>query len=66
MSARVPTSRAYWNLRAEQVMDQVFDRETATAPSQPHLVPVDVAVHEPTPNQPNQASAAPPPLGCCR
>ena len=48
MSARVPTSRAYWNLRAEQVMDQVFDRETATAPSQPHLVPVDVAVHEPT------------------
>ena len=48
MSARVPTSRAYWNLRAEQVMDQVFDRGTVTAPSQPHLVPVDVAVHEPT------------------
>ena len=48
MSARVPTSRAYWNLRAEQVMDQVFDRETVTAPSQPHLVPVDVDVHEPT------------------
>ena len=48
MSARVPTSRAYWNLRAEQVMDQVFDHETVTAPSQPHLVPVDVDVHEPT------------------
>ena len=48
MSARVPTSRAYWNLRAEQVMDQVFDRGTAVASSQPHLVPVDVAVHEPT------------------
>ena len=48
MSARVPTSRAYWNLRAEQVMDQVFDRETASAPTQPHLVPVDVDVHEPT------------------
>ena len=48
MSARVPTSRAYWNLRAEQVMDNVFDRETVIAPSQPHLVPVDVAVHEPT------------------
>ena len=48
MSARVPTSRAYWNLRAEQVMDNVFDRETVTAPSQPHLVPVDVDVHEPT------------------
>ena len=45
MSARVPTSRAYWNLRAEQVMDNVFDRETVTAPNQPHLVPVDVAVH---------------------
>ena len=56
MSARVPTSRAYWNLRAEQVMDQVFDRETATAPSQPHLVPVDVAVHEPTtkPTEPSE------------
>ena len=48
MSARVPTSRAYWNLRAEQVMDQVFDRETVAAPPQPHLVPVDVDVHEPT------------------
>ena len=30
MSAQVPTSRAYWNLRAEQVMDNVFDRETVT------------------------------------
>jgi hypothetical protein len=31
-------------------MDNVFDRETVTAPSQPHLVPVDVDVdvHEPT------------------
>ena len=48
MPARVPTSRAYWNLRAEQVMDNVFDRETVTAPNQPHLVPVDVDVHEPT------------------
>ena len=47
MSARVPTSRAYWNLRAEQVMDNVFDRETVTSPNQPHPVPVDV--HEPTP-----------------
>ena len=48
MSARVPTSRAYWNLRAEQVMDQVFDRERVATPTQPHLVPVDVDVHEPT------------------
>ena len=56
MSARVPTSRAYWNLRAEQVMDNVFEREMATAPSQPHLVPVDVAVHEPTtkPTEPSE------------
>ena len=55
MPARVPTSRAYWNLRAEQVMDNVFDRETVTAPSQPHLVPVDVDVHEPTtkPSEPS-------------
>ena len=55
MSAWVPTSRAYWNLRAEQVMDNVFDRETVTAPNQPHLVPVDVAVHEPT-TKPTEAS----------
>ena len=56
MSARVPTSRAYWNLLAEQVMDNVFDRETVTAPSQPHLVPVDVDVHEPTtkPSEPSE------------
>ena len=56
MSARVPTSRAYWNVRAEQVMDNVFDRETVTAPSQPHLVPVDVDVHEPTtkPSEPSE------------
>ena len=56
MSARVPTSRAYWNLRAEQVMDNVFDRETVTAPSQAHLVPVDVDVHEPTtkPSEPRE------------
>ena len=56
MPARVPTSRAYWNLRAEQVMDNVFDRVTVTAPSQPHLVPVDVDVHEPTtkPSEPSE------------
>ena len=48
MPARVPPSRAYWNLRAEQVMDNVFDRGTATAPTQPGVVPVDVDVHEPT------------------
>jgi hypothetical protein len=37
-------------------MDNVFDRETVTAPSQPHLVPVDVDVHEPTtkPTEPSE------------
>ena len=55
MSARVPTSRAYWNLRAEQVMDNVFDRETVTTPTQPNVVPVDVDVHEPT-TKPTEAS----------
>ena len=56
MPARVPTSSAYWNLRAEQVMDNVFDRETVTAPTQPNVVPVDVDVHEPTtkPNEPSE------------
>ncbi|ABB36274.1 hypothetical protein [Synechococcus sp. CC9605] len=56
MPARVPTSRAYWNLRAEQVMDNVFDRGTATAPTQPGVVPVNVDVHEPTtkPSEPRE------------
>ena len=56
MPARVPTSRTYWNLRAEQVMDNVFDRETVTAQNQPHLEPVDVDVHEPTtkPTEPSE------------
>ena len=56
MSARVPISRAYWNLRAEQVMDNFFDRETITARNQPNVVPVDADVHEPTtkPTEPNE------------
>ena len=33
----------------------MFDRETVTVPSQPHLVPVDVDVHEPT-TQPSEPS----------
>ena len=36
-------------------MDNVFDRETVTAQNQPHLVPVDVNVHEPT-TKPTEAS----------
>ena len=55
MSARVPTSPDYWNLRAEQVIDNVFNHKTVTVPSQPDLVPVDVGVHEPT-TKPTEAS----------
>ena len=40
-------------------MDQVFERETATPPAQPHLVPVDVDVHEPAAAVPERRSAAP-------
>ncbi|MDC2984902.1 pilus assembly protein PilZ [bacterium] len=37
-------------------MDNVFDSETVTAPNQPHLVPVDVDVYEPTtkPTKPSE------------
>jgi hypothetical protein len=37
-------------------MDNVFDRGTATAPTQPGVVPVDVDVHEPTtkPSEPRE------------
>ena len=48
MATRLPTSSSYWTLRAEQVMDRVFDRETTISTRQPHLIPVDVDVHEPT------------------
>ena len=40
MASRLPTSRSYWTLRAEQVMDRVFDQQAAD------LVPVDVAVQD--------------------
>ena len=40
-------------------MDQVFDREAVATPTQPHLVPVDVDVHEPTADTPDQRSALP-------
>ena len=58
LAVRLPTSRAYWNLRAEQVMDKVFDQEALNSARPNHLVPVDVDVHEPPapvppPAQPN-------------
>ena len=58
LAVRLPTSRAYWNLRAEQVMDKVFDQEALNSARPNHLVPVDVDVHDPPapvppPAQPN-------------
>ena len=52
MTVRFPTSDAYWNLRAEQVMNKVF--ETPVFESR-DLEPVEVAVHE-------SAPVPPPPL----
>ena len=49
LAVRLPTSRAYWNLRAEQVMDKVFDQEALNPSRANHLIPVDVDVHEPPP-----------------
>ena len=46
LTVRFPTSDAYWNLRAEQVMNKVF--ETTVFESR-ELEPVEVAVHEPPP-----------------
>ena len=54
LAVRLPTSRSYWNLRAEQVMDKVFDQEALNSARPNHLVPVDVDVHDPP------ASAPPP------
>ena len=54
LAVRLPTTTAYWNLRAEQVMDRVFDPD-ALAPrrtNQPELEAVEVAVHEPPPPPP--------------
>ena len=58
LAVRLPNSRAYWNLRAEQVMDKVFDQEALNSARPNHLVPVDVDVHDPPapvppPAQPN-------------
>ena len=54
MAIRLPTSRAYWNLRAEQVMGKVFQQEAFDHASERHLVPVDVDVHEPPAQPPAQ------------
>jgi len=51
LASRLPTSRAYWNLRAEQVMDKVFANPVLRNDAD-QLVPIDVAVHEPQPPMP--------------
>ena len=57
LAVRLPTSRAYWNLRAEQVMDKVFDQDALNSSRPNHLIPVDVDVHEPPPPAPPAPAA---------
>ena len=57
MAVRLPTSRAYWNLRAEQVMDKVFDQDALHSSRPNQLIPVDVDVHEPPPPTPPAPAA---------
>ena len=52
MPSRLSTSTAYWNLRAEQVMDQVFQA------AEPSLKAVDIQV-EPAPDPANNSVATP-------
>ena len=52
MPSRLSTSTAYWNLRAEQVMDQVFQE------AEPSLKAVEIRV-EPTPDPTNKQAADP-------
>jgi len=58
LAIRLPTSRAYWNLRAEQVMGKVFNQEAFDHASERHLVPVDVDVHEPPAQPPTPAKVS--------
>jgi hypothetical protein len=57
LAVRLPTSRAYWNLRAEQVMDKVFDQDALNSSRPNQLIPVDVDVHEPPPPTPPAPAA---------
>ena len=61
LAVRLPTSRSYWNLRAEQVMDKVFDQEALNSARPNHLVPVDVDVHDPPAPVPPPAQSNPTP-----
>ena len=61
LAVRLPTSSAYWNLRAEQVMDKVFDQEALNSARPNHFVPVDVDVHGPPASAPPPAQPNPTP-----
>ena len=61
LAVRLPTSRAYWNLRAEQVMDKVFDQEALNTARPNHFVLVDVDVQEPPAPTPPPAQPNPTP-----
>ena len=43
------TSRAYWELKAEQVMDRVFHPDSDLAPELQETIEVDVREATPTP-----------------
>jgi hypothetical protein len=56
LATRLPTSSSYWTLRAEQVMDRVFEQQDSD------LVPVDVAVQDvpvTTPAPPSEPAPSP-------
>jgi hypothetical protein len=61
---RIPTSRAYWNLRAEQILNRVFEREApidvspSTAPA-PASLPAPAVARNP-PATPRQTGAGRP------
>ena len=53
------TSRAYWELKAEQVMDRVFHPDSAPAPELQETIEVDVREATPTPaSSPSKTSLA--------
>ena len=53
------TSRAYWELKAEQVMDRVFHPDSAPAPELQETIEVDVREATPTPaSGPSKTSLA--------
>lgn len=51
---RIPTSRAYWNLRAEQILNRVFEREAPI-----DLTPTSTPPHAPEPPAALPAQQAP-------